>query len=127
MMPKQAVSSPLVNAPIGPYSQAVKVGPLLFISGQIALDEQGSRVKGGVARETEKALDNLKQLVEAAGATMEHVVKTTIFMTDLEDFKYVNQVYERYFPGVPPARSTVQVSKLPREAKVEIEAIVVIS
>jgi 2-iminobutanoate/2-iminopropanoate deaminase len=126
-MPKQAVSSPQAPAPVGPYSQAVKVGPLLFISGQIALDEQGSRVKGGAARETEKALENLKLLVEAAGATMEHVVKTTIFMTDLEDFKYVNQVYERYFPGVPPARSTVQVSKLPREAKVEIEAIAVIS
>ncbi|HTB22720.1 MAG TPA: Rid family detoxifying hydrolase [bacterium] len=126
-MPKQAVLSPLAPAPVGPYSQAVKVGPLLFVSGQIALDATGSKVQGGAARETEKALENLKAVVEAAGATMEQVVKTTVYMTDLTDFKYMNQVYERFFSGVSPARSTVEVSKLPREAKIEIEAIAVIS
>jgi|SRR5665213_2039247 len=124
-MPKQAILSAAAPPPVGPYSQAVKVGPLLFVSGQISMDAEGNRVQGGAARETERALENLKAVIEAAGATLDQVVKTTVFMTDLADFKFMNQVYERYFPGVAPARSTVQVSKLPKEAKVEIEAIVV--
>lgn len=126
-MPKSAILTPLAPAPVGPYSQAVKMGPLLFVSGQLALDADGNRVQGGVTRETEKVLENLKAVVEAAGATMEQVVKTTVFMTDLADFKYMNTVYERYFPAAPPARSTVQVVKLPKDAKIEIEAIVVIA
>jgi 2-iminobutanoate/2-iminopropanoate deaminase len=126
-MPKSAILTALAPAPVGPYSQAVKMGPLLFVSGQLALDADGNRVQGGVTRETEKVMENLKAVVEAAGATMEQVVKTTVFMTDLADFKYMNTVYERYFPATPPARSTVQVVKLPKDAKVEIEAIVVIA
>jgi 2-iminobutanoate/2-iminopropanoate deaminase len=126
-MPKEAVNTKLVPAPVGPYSQAVKVGPLLFVSGQISLDAEGNKVQGGATKETEQALENLKHVIEAAGANMDQVVKTTVYMTDLADFKFMNQVYERYFTGVAPARSTVQVAKLPREARVEIEAIVVIA
>ncbi len=126
-MPKQAILTAAAPAPVGPYSQAVRMGPLLFVSGQIALDLSGNRVQGGASRETEKALENLKAVVEAAGATMDQVVKTTVYMTDLGDFKYMNQAYERFFTGVTPARSTVQVAKLPRDAKVEIEAIAVIA
>ena len=126
-MPKEAIQTPAAPAAVGPYSQAVKVGPLLFCSGQIPLDVAGNKVQGGVTRETEQVLENLKAVVEAAGGRLDQVVKTTVFMVDLADFKFMNQVYERYFPTVPPARSTVQVVKLPREAKVEIEAIAVLA
>jgi 2-iminobutanoate/2-iminopropanoate deaminase len=126
-MPKEAIVSAAVPAPVGPYSQAIKVGPLLFCSGQIPLDAAGNKVQGGVSKETEQILQNLQAVLEAAGARMDQVVKTTVFMTDLNDFKFMNQIYERFFPGVPPARSTVQVAKLPRDAKVEIEAIAVIA
>jgi 2-iminobutanoate/2-iminopropanoate deaminase len=126
-MPKEAVQTAAAPAPVGPYSQAVKVGPLLFCSGQIPLDPAGLKVQGGATKETEQALSNLQAVVEAAGCRMDQVVKTTVYLTDLADLKFVNQVYERFFPGVPPARSTVQVAKLPRDAKVEIEAIAVVS
>jgi 2-iminobutanoate/2-iminopropanoate deaminase len=127
-MPKEAILSAAAPAPVGPYSQAVKVGPLLFCSGQIPLDAAGNKIVGGsAAKETEQVLQNLQAVLEAAGARMDQVVKTTVFMTDLNDFKFMNQVYEKFFPGVPPARSTVQVMKLPRDAKIEIEAIAVIA
>jgi 2-iminobutanoate/2-iminopropanoate deaminase len=126
-MPKEAIETMNAPAAVGPYSQAIKVGPLLFCSGQIPLDTAGNKVNGGVTKETEQVLENLKAVLEAAGARMDQVVKTTVFMTDLADFKFMNQVYEKHFPLVPPARSTVQVVKLPREAKVEIEAIAVIA
>jgi 2-iminobutanoate/2-iminopropanoate deaminase len=126
-MPKEAIQSPMVPAPLGPYSQAIKIGPLLFCSGQIPLDASGNKVQGGAAKETEQVLLNLKAVLEAAGCRMDQVVKTTVFCTDLADFKFINQVYERYFPAPAPARSTVQVAKLPRDAKVEIEAIAVIA
>lgn len=126
-MPKEAVQSAAAPAPVGPYSQAVKVGPLLFCSGQIPLDVAGNKVSGGATKETEQVLMNLQAVIEAAGCRMDQVVKTTVYLTDLADFKFVNQVYERFFPGVAPARSTVQVAKLPRDAKVEIEAIAVIA
>jgi 2-iminobutanoate/2-iminopropanoate deaminase len=126
-MPKEAIDTANAPAAVGPYSQAVKVGPLVFCSGQIPLDTAGIKVQGGVTKETEQVLENLKAVLEAAGARMDQVVKTTVYMTDLADFKFMNQVYEKHFPLVPPARSTVQVVKLPREAKVEIEAIAVIA
>ena len=126
-MPKEAVQSPAAPAAVGPYSQAVKVGPLLFCSGQIALDAAGNKVTGGATKETEQILENLKAVLEAAGARMDQVVKTTVYMTDLGDFKFMNQVYERYFSETPPARSTVQVAKLPRDMKIEIEAIAVLA
>jgi 2-iminobutanoate/2-iminopropanoate deaminase len=126
-MPKEAIQSAAAPAAVGPYSQAVKVGPLLFCSGQIALDAAGVKVAGGATKETEQILENLKAVLEAAGARMDQVVKTTVYMTDLSDFKFMNQVYERYFPETPPARSTVQVAKLPRDMKIEIEAIAVLA
>jgi 2-iminobutanoate/2-iminopropanoate deaminase len=126
-MPKEAVLSAAAPAPVGPYSQAVKVGPLLFCSGQIPLDTAGNKVAGSVTKETEQVLQNLQAVLEAAGARLDQVVKTTVFMTDLNDFKFMNTVYEKFFQGVPPARSTVQVAKLPRDAKIEIEAIAVIA
>jgi 2-iminobutanoate/2-iminopropanoate deaminase len=126
-MPKEAVSTKLAPPPVGPYSQAVKVGPLLFVSGMIALDAESNKVQGGVTRETEKVIENLRHVIEAAGGSLEQVVKTTVYMTDLTEFKFMNQVYEKYFKDAAPARSTVQVSGLPRDAKVEIEAIVVLA
>jgi 2-iminobutanoate/2-iminopropanoate deaminase len=127
-MPKEAITSPLAPAALGPYSQAIKVGPLLFCSGQLGLDVAGIKVgNNSVSKETEQALENLKAVIEAAGARMDQVVKTTVFLTDMEDFKFMNQVYERYFPVTPPARSTVAVAKLPKNGKVEIEAIVVVA
>ena len=125
-MAREIIQTPNAPAAVGPYSQAVKVGPLLFVSGQVPLDTAGNRVQGGVAKETERCLENIKAVLEAAGARMEHCVKLTVYLTDMGDFKFMNQVYERYFSVNPPARSTVQVAKLPKEAKVEIDAIAVI-
>lgn len=126
-MPKESIQTPNAPAAVGPYSQAVKVGPLLFVSGQIPLDLTGSKVGGGAGKETERCLENLKAVLEAAGASLDHVVKTTVFMTDLADFKFMNQAYEKFFTQNFPARSTVQVSKLPKDAHVEIEAIAIIA
>lgn len=126
-MPKEIIQSPAAPAAAGPYSQAIKVGPLVFVSGQIPIDSTGSRVSGGAGKETEQCLENLKAVLAAAGASLEQVVKVTVFMTDLADFKFMNQTYEKYFVSNPPARSTVQVAKLPKEVHVEIEAIAVIA
>lgn len=126
-MPKELIQTAAAPAPVGPYSQAVKVGPLLFCSGQIPLDVNGLKVQGGATRETEQVLTNLQAVLEAAGCRMDQVVKTTVYLIDMADFKFVNQVYEKYFTGVTPARTTVQVAKLPRDAKVEIDAIAVIA
>jgi len=126
-MPKEVILSAAAPAAVGPYSQAVKVGPLVFVSGQIPLDVSGNKVSGGVSRETDQCLENLKAVLAAAGASMEQVVKVTVFMTDLADFKFMNQAYERHFPSNPPARSTVQAVKLPKDVHVEIEAIAVVA
>ena len=109
---------------IGPYSQAVWAGNLLFCSGQIPLDPKtGNAVTGPIKQEAEQVLENLKAVVEAAGLTLGQVVKTTVYLTDLENFVKVNEVYSRYFKDAPPARACVQVSRLPKGAQVEIEAI----
>ncbi len=127
-MARDIITTPNAAAPIGPYSQAVKVGPLLFLSGMIALDLAGNRVGAGSAtKETEQVLENMKAVIEAAGGRMDQVAKTTLFLSDLADIKFVNQAYEKFFPVNPPARSTVQVVKLPKDVKVEIEAIVVLA
>ena len=123
-MPKIAVQTDRAPAAIGPYSQAVKAGPLVFASGQIALDPKtGAMVEGGVEAQTRRVLDNLGAVLSAAGADWEHVVKTTIFLSDLNDFTTVNAIYAERFPGVAPARATIEVSKLPKEALVEIDAV----
>lgn len=126
-MPKEAIQTQAAPAPVGAYSQAVKVGPLLFCSGQIPLGPDGIKVQGSVTRETEQALGNLQAVLEAAGASVGQVVKTTVYLTDMADYKFVNQVYERFFSAPYPARSAVQVAKLPRDVKVEIDAIAVIA
>ena len=116
------------NAPaaIGPYSQAVTAGGAVYLSGQIGLDpSSGQLVAGGVEAEAKRVMENLRAVLAAAGVGFEQVVKTTIFLADLQDFGAVNEVYARYFPDHPPARATVQVAGLPRGSMVEIDAIAV--
>ena len=110
--------------PIGPYSQAVKANGLLFVSGQVALDPKtGEMLGGSISEQTERTLQNLKGIVEASGSNLGHVVKTTVFLKDMNDFAAMNEVYAKYFPVAAPARSTVQVAGLPKDALVEIELV----
>jgi len=112
---------------IGPYSQAVRAGDLVFASGQIPIDPAtGEFVAGGVAEQTEQVLRNLTAVFEAAGVGINQIVKTTVFLADMDDFTAMNEVYGRFFRVEPPARATVQAARLPRDARVEIEAIAVI-
>jgi 2-iminobutanoate/2-iminopropanoate deaminase len=109
---------------IGPYSQAVRANGFVFLSGQIPLDPKTQQiVEGNASVQTERVLENLKGVVEAAGSSMQRVVKVTVFLADMNDFAAVNEVYSRYFVTHPPARSTVEVSKLPRNVRVEIDLI----
>lgn len=119
------ISTEHAPSAIGPYSQAIRSGDLLFLSGQIPLDPKtGEMIEGDVRAQAERVMENLAGVLEAGGATFARVLKTTIFLTDLADFKVVNEVYGKRFEGLaPPARSTVQVAALPRGAKVEIELI----
>ena len=113
---------------IGPYSQAVRAGKIVFTSGQIPLDPAtGEFVAGGVREQTEQVLNNLSALLKAAGAELDQVVKTTVFLADMDDFAAMNEVYGRFFTSKPPARATVEAARLPRDARVEIEAIAVLS
>lgn len=126
MHPRRVIATPSAPAAIGPYSQAIVVGGGIFCSGQIPLDPvTGQMVEGSVSDQARRVLENLKAVLEGAGAVMGDVAKVTMFLTDLAHFHEVNQVYAEYFPDAPPARSTVQVSALPRGALVEIEAIAI--
>jgi len=110
--------------PIGPYSQAVKANGFLYMSGQVALDPKTGEMTGSdIKEQTERVMNNIKGILEAAGSNLHHVVKTTVFLKDMNDFAAMNEVYGRYFTTAPPARSTVQVSRLPKDALVEIEVI----
>ena len=110
--------------PIGPYSQAVKSNGFLYVSGQVALDPRSNEfVAGDVRQQTERVLENLKGILEASGTNLNHVVKTTVFLKDMNDFVAMNEVYGKFFTVAPPARSTVQVARLPKDALVEIEVI----
>jgi len=121
---KKIVSTNKAPAAIGPYSQAVRSGNFLFCSGQIPLDpKSGEIVSGDIATQTRRVLDNIGAILRMEGLTFDNVVKTTIFLTNLADFQTVNEVYGSYFKQDPPARSTVQISALPRGANVEIEVI----
>ncbi|HWR98387.1 MAG TPA: Rid family detoxifying hydrolase [Candidatus Methanoperedens sp.] len=124
MSERIVISSGGAPAAIGPYSQAVRAGGLVFVSGQIPLDPAtGALVAGGAAAQAERALASLQAILESAGSGLHRVVKTTIYLTDLSDFAAVNEVYARFFPAQPPARATVQVAALPRGAAIEIEAV----
>jgi 2-iminobutanoate/2-iminopropanoate deaminase len=121
---RETVKTGKAPAAIGPYSQAVRSGGFLFCSGQIPLDPAtGKMVEGEIEAQTERVLKNLEAVLEAGGASLAGVVKTTVYLADLSDFPAMNAVYGRFFPENPPARATVQVAKLPAGALVEIEAI----
>ena len=123
---KKIISTSDAPAAIGPYSQAIRVGSTIFCSGQIPLDPKtGQIVSGGIDVQTRRVLDNVTAVLKAEGLTFENIVKTTIFLTNLGDFQTVNEIYGSYFKSQPPARSTVQVSALPKGANVEIEVIAV--
>lgn len=121
---KAIISTDGAPRAIGPYSQAIRAGDLVFASGQIPIDPvTGEFVPGGIAEQTEQVLRNLTAVFEAAGVSMQEVVKTTVFLVDMDDFAAMNEVYGRFFGSEPPARATVQAARLPRDARVEIEAI----
>jgi 2-iminobutanoate/2-iminopropanoate deaminase len=122
-MTKQVISTKAAPAAIGPYSQAVQSGQLVFVSGQIPLDEQGQLVLGGIEEQTRRVLQNIGEILKAAGASFDDVVKTTIYLIDLSEFAQVNAVYASFFAKQPPARATVQVQALPRGARIEIDAL----
>ena len=121
---KEIISTPNAPAAIGPYSQAVRAGSLLFVSGQIPLDPaSGQLVENTIQAQAARSLENLKAILTQAGGTLDNVVKTTVFLKDMEDFVEMNRVYKTYFPENCPARSAVQVARLPKDVLVEIEAI----
>jgi 2-iminobutanoate/2-iminopropanoate deaminase len=124
-MNKTVISSPLGPAAIGPYSQAIRAGDLIFVSGQIPLDPStGAFIEQtDIRSQTRRALLNLSGILQAAGASTDHVVRTTVYLKDLRDFAEMNSVYAEFFPTAPPARSTVEVSRLPRDAAIEIDCI----
>ena len=118
------------NAPaaIGPYSQAIKAGGFVFVSGQIPLDPKtGELVAGGIGEQTERVFKNLAAVLEASGSSLDQVVKTTVFLADMKEFAVMNDVYARFFSSAPPARATVAAAGLPRDVRVEIEAVALVS
>jgi 2-iminobutanoate/2-iminopropanoate deaminase len=121
---KDAITTDLGPKAIGPYSQAMRANGFVFISGQIALDPRTQEVvSGDIMAQTERVLENVKGILDAAGSSLEKVVRTTVFLADMNEFASMNQVYERYFRQDFPARSTVQAARLPRDVRVEIDAI----
>ena len=123
---KTVISTAEAPTAVGPYSQAIAAGPLLFCSGQIPLEaETGTLIEGDISAQTRRVLQNVAAVLRACGLAMENVVKTTVFMTDLADFAEMNATYAEYFPIDPPARSTIQVAALPKGANIEIEAVAI--
>lgn len=126
MATKEIISTDKAPGAIGPYSQAIKAGGMLFVSGQIPIDTAtGEFVQGGVVEQTEQVLKNLSAVLEAGGSSIDNVVKTSVFLADMNDFAAMNEVYAKYFDANKPARATVQAAALPRGARVEIECIAV--
>lgn len=128
-MKKEAVLTKEAPAPIGPYSQAIRAGNLLFCSGQIPLDPVTGQLVGAgpdVKAQTTQVMKNIAAVLKAGGATFDHIAKTTIFLKSMGDFPLVNEIYGSYFTGVPPARSTVEVARLPKDVSVEIEVVAVL-
>lgn len=124
---KEVIATDRGPKAIGPYSQAIRANGFVFVSGQIALDPRTQEiVPGDIAAQTERVLENLRGILEAAGSTLDKVARTTVFLADMNEFKAMNDVYAKYFPAHPPARSTVQAVRLPRDVRVEIDAIAVL-
>jgi 2-iminobutanoate/2-iminopropanoate deaminase len=124
-MSREIIKTDKAPAAIGPYSQAVKSGNLIFVSGQVPVNPKTGELTGGTREQTRQVLENLKAVLAAAGASLSQVIKTTVFMKNLDDFTVMNEVYKEYFPQDPPARSTVEVARIPRSSMVEIEAIAI--
>lgn len=125
---RQAISAPDAPAAIGPYSPAIRAGNLLFVSGQVPIDPaSGAMIDGDISAQTEQVMRNLTALLRAAGAGFEHVVRTTVFLSDMNEFAAMNAVYGKYVVDPPPARATVQVARLPKDVKVEIDLIAVLA
>lgn len=121
---KEVISTDKAPKAIGPYSQAIKANGLIFTAGQIALDPAtGQVVEGDVARQATRVLESLKEIVEAAGSSLDRAVKATVYLKDMNDFAAMNEVYARYFSKNPPARSTVEAARLPRDVRVEIDLV----
>jgi 2-iminobutanoate/2-iminopropanoate deaminase len=121
---KQIIQTEQAPKAIGPYSQAIKSNGFVFASGQIPINpETGEFVAGGIAEQTEQVIKNLSRVLEAAGSGLNRIVKTTVFLADMEEFAAMNEVYGKFFGAEPPARATVEAARLPRDARVEIEAI----
>ena len=121
---RQAVSTPSAPKAIGPYSQAIRAGSLLFVSGQVPIDPAtGQIVNGDIAAQTHRVFQNIGEILKAGGASFDHVVRTTVFLADMDDFSAMNEAYATYFTAPAPARATVQVSRLPKDARVEIDVI----
>lgn len=125
-MQRQIISTDKAPAAVGPYSQAVRVGEFVFTAGQVAIDPTtGKLIKGGIEEQTRQVFENLTAVLEAAGSSLDRVVKTTVFLKNIDDFKAMNEVYAQFFPTQPPARSTVAVGDLALGALVEIEAVAI--
>jgi 2-iminobutanoate/2-iminopropanoate deaminase len=125
---RQVVSAPDAPKALGAYSPAIKAGNLLFISGQIPVDPStGNLIQGDIAAQAEQVMRNLTALLRAAAVGFDHVVRTTVYLADMNDFAGMNEVYSRYIVDPPPARATVQVARLPRDVKIEVDAIAVLS
>jgi 2-iminobutanoate/2-iminopropanoate deaminase len=121
---RQVIATPSAPKAIGPYSQAIRAAGLLYLSGQVPLDPAtGQMVEGDMAKQTARVLDNLKAVLEAAGSSLERVVKTTVYLKDMNDFPAMNEAYKAYFPNDPPARSTIEAARLPRDARIEMDLI----
>jgi 2-iminobutanoate/2-iminopropanoate deaminase len=121
---RQAISTAAAPKAIGPYSQAVRAGSLVFVSGQIPLDPgSGAMIDGDIAAQTHQVFANLKAILEAAGSSLDEVVRATVYLADMNDFGIVNQIYGSYFSSPAPARATVQAARLPKDARVEIDVI----
>lgn len=126
-MVKEIISTENAPGAIGPYSQAVKTGNLIFVSGQIPIDPTtGEFVSDEIEKQTEQVLQNLSAILEAAGSSLNNVVKTTVFLADMDDFSAMNEIYGRYFSEHKPARATVEAARLPRDSRVEIECIALV-
>ena len=124
---REAVSTALAPKAIGPYSQGIKAGSLLFVSGQVPLDPATGQIVGGdIAAQTHRVFQNIGEILKAGGASFDQVVRTTVFLADMDDFAAMNEVYATYFTSPAPARATVQVSRLPKDARVEIDVIAAI-